>query len=195
MPPRAVVGERDDEPVLGLDHLGRRIEPSPSGWPRKSVTVTNRSSGWPRRQQPLVAAARRHRIERVEDQVREALAPERRLEPARADELRQLGLDLVARGGFDGLVDLVLLRCCAIQAIGIAQILAKRCRRGLLRVEQRLDIGMSIHRSVSGSSDWPVAIACARNTPLIPPALAPATISTITRSADPAFSLISASSS
>ncbi len=61
----------------------------------------------PVRQQPRPARRGRHRVKRVEDQSGEQLAAERRFEPARADEVRQLGADLVARSGLDQLVDVV----------------------------------------------------------------------------------------
>jgi hypothetical protein len=53
----------------------------------------------------------------------------------------------------------------------------------------------SSHRSVSGSSEWPVEIASARKIALIPPALAPVRMSTSTRSSTPASPAIRSRSS
>src|SRR3546814_3292575 len=51
-------------------------------------------------QQARADRRRRHRGERIEQHAGEARAPERRLEPARTDEMRELGADFVARGRF-----------------------------------------------------------------------------------------------
>jgi hypothetical protein len=77
-------------------------------------------------------------------------------------------------------------------AIGTAQNLVA-ADSGRASGSSRLSTSASpSHKSVSGSSDWPVASARARKMPLMPPALAPATMSVRMRSRTALFASIAA---
>ena len=73
------------------------------------------------------------------------------------------------------------LRRRIIHTIGIAQNFENRDNGRASGSSSTSTSARSSHRSVSGSSDWPVTIACAKNTPLMPPALDPAIMSVNTR--------------
>ena len=102
---RAMVGKWDDEPVLGFHYLRWRMQFEPFGMAAKVGDGDEQIERLAAGQQSPVAAARRHRLQRVEDQVGKAFAPERRFEPARADELRQLGADFAACAGLYEFID------------------------------------------------------------------------------------------
>jgi hypothetical protein len=76
-------------------------------------------------------------------------------------------------------------RFIAQPAIGTAQNLVAADNGRASGSISRSTSASSSHNSVSGSSDWPVAIARARKMPLMPPALAPAMMSARTRSLIP----------
>ena len=92
-------------------------------------------------QQARLTRGGRHRLDRVEQQPGETRAAERRLEPARADEMGEFGAHLLARGGLDQLVD--------VAAIALGRHPRDRRRPGLgearggggFGIDQRLDIG------------------------------------------------------
>ena len=132
---------------------GGELSRSRSGWPRKSVTVTNRSSGWPCGQQRAALRPVRHRVERVEQQCGAAGAAERRFEPARADEIARAWprprRDARARRSRRS------CRAAAGDQPGDRHRpdLGEACEAAHARVEQAVDIGHSSHSSVSGSSD------------------------------------------
>ena len=106
-PPRlaARILEGEGQPMLGLDHLGRRIEPELLGI---AVEV---GDGDEQVERLVIGQQRRalrpllHRVERVEQEVGELGPAEGRREPGRAHEIGELGLDLGAVGRLDGLVD------------------------------------------------------------------------------------------
>ena len=79
-------------------------------------------------------------------------------------------------------------------ASGTAQILVSRDQGRASGSSSTVTSALSSHKSVNGSSDSPVVIARERNTPLIPPALAPATISVNTLSRVPDAAAICTSS-
>src|SRR3546814_7434815 len=79
--------------MLGLDHLGRRVEPQPFGMAAKIGDGHEQIERLAVGQQARADRRRRHRGERIEQHAGEARAPERRLEPARTDEMRELGAD------------------------------------------------------------------------------------------------------
>ena len=104
-PGAARILERKREPMLGLDHFRRRIEPQLLGI---AMEVGDRHEQVERLiigEQGIALRPLRHRLERVEDQVGERGAAERRREPGRAHEIGELRLDLGAVLGIDGLVD------------------------------------------------------------------------------------------
>jgi hypothetical protein len=78
---------------------------------------------------------------------------------------------------------------------GTAHCLAMLAHPGVSSGRSRSISAISSHIWVSGSSDCPVWIAWARNTPLSPPALAPATMSGRTRIRTPERAAISSSMS
>jgi hypothetical protein len=65
-------------------------------------------------------------------------------------------------------VELLAAAAAAIHAIGIAHILEKREVGAASGAISDSMSAASSQRSVSGSSDWPVASACPRKMPLIP---------------------------
>ena len=77
-------------------------------------------------------------------------------------------------------------RRATYQAMGSAHNLVKRLSGRASSLSNVSTSALSSHSRVSGSSDWPVTSARARNTPFSPPALAPATMSLTTRRRSPA---------
>ena len=167
---------------------------SRSGWPVKSVTVTNRSSGWPsgssRGPRALAAIA-------SSASSSSALNPappnggSNQRERTKWESLARTSSRVAASASSS---TAAALRPAAIHAIGSAHSFDSRVEGAASDAISASTSADSSHRSVSGSSDWPVAIACARNTPLIAPADAPATMSASTRSRVPVSAAIPSSS-
>ena len=151
------------------------------GWPEKSVAVTNRSSGWPggssgasgwlsaitssasasRREKPMPPKGGANQRERTS---RDSLAR------------------TSARAAGDTLAVTILPRRPSSSATsGTAQYFMKRVTSRASGSSSTSTSARSSHSFVSGSSDWPEWMACARKMPLIPPALAPAIMSGSTR--------------
>ncbi len=138
----AVIAERQHQPVLVLDHLGRRVEPEPLLIAAEIGDGDEQVERLAVGQQPLAGGRMRHRVECVEDRVEQPLAPERRLEPAPAHEPLELGAHLVARARLDGLVD----RLAAMRdhpGDRDRPDLGEAMRGGVFGIEQRLDIGVA----------------------------------------------------
>jgi len=93
----AVIAEREDQPVLGLHHLRRRVEPQPFGVAGEVGDGDEQVQRLARRKQTRAARGGCHRVERIEQHSGEARAAERRLEPARAHEVGELAAHLLAR--------------------------------------------------------------------------------------------------
>ena len=156
-----------------------------SAWPLKSVAVTNRSNGWPagsRGAAPVVRAmASSASAIRRENPIPPNGASNQR-ERIRRDSLARTS-DRVSGATLSATT--LPGRFSANQISGAAQNLAKR-QPGLADGSSSTSTSaLSSHKPVSGSSDCPEWIAWARNTPLIPPALAPATMSARTRRRSP----------
>ena len=133
-----VIAERHHHAVFDLDHFGRRIERQPFGMPAKIGDGDEQIERLAVGQQPRFARRGGHRVERVEDLAREKLAPEWRLEPARADEMRQLGADFLTRAGLDRRIDRVAPRRHPRERE--RPDLGKTMARRLFGVDQRFDI-------------------------------------------------------
>jgi hypothetical protein len=154
------------------------------GKPWKSVTVTERSSGWPGGSRGTPVASRF-----IASSASSRIAVNPGPANGGANQRARTKVEILAR---------ISSRCaaslsCSIaprrpdnaQASGSAAALAKRERPLTCGSISRSTSAASSHRSVSGSSELPVAIASARKMALIPPALAPARMSTSTRTEVP----------
>ncbi len=101
----ARVLEGEGQPVLGLDHLGRAVQPQLLGIAAKVGDRHEQVERLIVGQQRVAAGPLAHCGEGVEQQVGERRAAERRRQPGRAHEIGELGLDLGPVPGLDGLVD------------------------------------------------------------------------------------------
>lgn len=129
-----------NQPVLGLDHFRRRVEPQRLGVAAKIGHRDEQVERLTLREQARSALVRRHRVERVEQQAGEQLTPKGRFEPARADEMRQFGVDLGARFRFDQRVDGGAAAPRRQPGQRHCPHLGKARFRRLERVDQRLDV-------------------------------------------------------
>ena len=160
---------------------GGLLRRSFSRWPLKSVTVTNRSSGWPRGKRgaltgPAAIASSASASRREKPMPPKGASNQR--ERTRRESLPRTS----ARVSGATLAETILPgRLSRKLTTGTAQYFRKRVARRASGSSNTSTSARSSHRAVSGSNDWPEWMAWARNTPLMPPALAPATMSGSTR--------------
>jgi hypothetical protein len=160
----------------------------------KSVTVTNRSSGWPSGSSrgprgPAAMASNASSSRPVKRSPPNGGSNQR--ERTKCDSLARTSSRVPSSASASTVSP---LRPAAIQASGSAHSLEKRdagAASGAISASTSADAS---HRSVSGSRLCPVAIAWARKMPLMPPALAPATMSASTRTRVPPSASSAASS-
>ena len=136
------MAEGEEQPVLGLHHLRRAVEPHPLRVAGEVGDGDHQVERLTAGQQQRPLRLRRHSRERIEQQAGEHLAAERRREPAGADELRQLGPHLAARAALDRGVDRVLGRAAHQPRQRHRPDLGQPRPRPRIGIEQHGDIGL-----------------------------------------------------
>ena len=162
-----------------------------SAWPLRSVVVTNRSSGWPSGSSGAASPFSAFIASSASASSREKPIPLN----GGANQRARISREILARtslrvSGATVLETTLPGRLSANHTSGCAQNLVNR-ENGRASGSSRMSMSaLSSHSRVRGSRLCPLAIAWARNTPLIPPALAPATMSVITLSLSPRVAAI-----
>ena len=178
---RSAGGARFPRPAAGC------CSRSSDRWPLKSVAVTNRSSGWPAGSSGAPSASSAAIASSASASSREKPSPQNGGSNQRARIRRETLRRTSARVSGATLLAHHVARAAAAATTPAAAPRTWRTRepRPRIGIEQHVDVGVlqpQLGSAARGSARW---IAWARNTALIPPALAPATMSGSTRSRSP----------
>ncbi len=128
--------------MLLLGDARRTVERERGAVPRKVGDRDEQVDGLARGDERRPFRTGLHRVERIEQQVREGLSAERRLEPARAHEARQFGADLVLRAFADGAVDDVAAPLHRPSGDRHRPEFGRRRQRPRVGIEQAVDVGV-----------------------------------------------------